>query len=520
MLLLKSTISIAISDSSSVKDKKIVEIRNSKAFDAQLLNENAVYVIKRKINLKGKTIIMPHNSVLLFKSKGNLFNGTIVGNQTQIKAPKRMIMSNLKISPEGTWNNNRGYPEWFGPCNKNSFDAKSAIQNAIDVADTCVLSQTYFTSYDTPTGRGDDIRVCAIAISGKTLIGQSKSKLCIDAKHSNTERTSVFWIGDNVVIDGVNIEFFNEDHSGWTGTQAGVYRIQGGNVTIKDTELHGAMAAWINLEGKTGRRNYVIKDNFVHDCDCGLIIQGNQHQPNEVYDINLLMENNIIEKEKNRHSEMISFWGCAKDSGMVYYTNVTIKGNKFSGGWQGGCITGNQKYNGLRKVTIKDNEFYDCGACSFYNCDGLVYERNYVTGSTFVERQVKGVKGSYPNLAFANCKNCTVDDVSCFGLTFTDSKGFKIGKVKQTLGIDINDPYLSQKDYITNFIGIKADNSSVSIDELTVNPFNDTNATSDKCRYYIFKANDSEVNVEKMRSSIPVQDSKKLLKVKDLKAYK
>ena len=260
----------------------------------------------------------------------------------------------------------------------------------------------------------------------------------------------------------------------------------------------------------------IFLNNFVHDCDCGLIIQGGQHKPGEVYSMNLIMENNIIEKEKERHSEFVSFWGACNGDGIVYYSDVVIRGNKFSGGWQGGCIIGDKDSNGLRNVLICGNEFFDCGACSFYNADGLTYVRNYVTGTTYLERQVKGLKGSYPNLSFTNCRNCTIDDVSCFGLSFKNCKDLKIGRVKQTLCMDADEPYLNQKDFITNFIGIRAENSNVTIEELIVNPYADEHVRTSKCKYYIFRGISSEVNVVRMKSNIPVQDSKKLLKVKQM----
>ena len=172
--------------------------------------ENTVYVIKRNINLKGKTIVVPKGCVLEF-TKGKLRNGTIIGNGTRINAGKKQIFENIEINPKGTWNNHKGYPEWFGASDRPSMDSKMAIQRAIDVADTCVLSQYYYTSFDTPTGRGDSPNIYAIAINNKVLLGLANSKVIVDAKFSNTERTSVFWVGDNVTIDGVNIEYINEN---------------------------------------------------------------------------------------------------------------------------------------------------------------------------------------------------------------------------------------------------------------------------------------------------------------------
>lgn len=510
------TLLITLSEGCYATDRKRIVLSDYKPLSEQINYANTIYVVKYSIDLGDKRITMPDNCVLQFRKKGKLRNGTIVGNRTIIEAKKKHVFDRIDIATNGTWNTQEGYPEWFGASSNPENDSKLAIQKAIDVSNTCVLSQIYYTSYNTPTGRGDDKRVCAIAISKKNLKGLPASKLFIDAKFSNTERTSVFWVGDDVVIDGVNIEYLNEDHSGWTGTQAGVYRVQGGNVTIQNTTLKGAMAAWINLQGCLGRDRFVIRNNYVHDCDCGLIIQGVQHQAGDVYSVKLLMENNIIEKEKERHSEFVSFWGKCQGNGKVYYTDIAIKNNKFSGGYRGGCISGHPWYNGLKGVVITDNEFYDCGACSFYNADGLVYERNYVTGSSFVERQVKGVMGSYPDLAFYNCSNSIIDDCSCFGLSIKGCKDLHIGKLRQTLCLQENDTYLTQKDYVTNFIGIKAVNSTVTIEELIVNPFADDSVISEKCKYYIHKVTNSIVSIDRAELHIPLHDSKKVMKIKTL----
>lgn len=472
------------------------------------------YVIDRKVNLKGGTLTIPEGCNLVFKGKGKILNGTVVGQRTSIVAEKRLIMENVSIAREGTWNTERSYPEWFGTCEKPSYDSKMAIQKAIDVADTCVLSQKYYTSYDTPTGRGDDAKVCAIAVKNKCIKGLPGSKLLIDAKYSNTERTTVFWVGDNVTIDGVNIEYLNEDHSGWTGIQAGVYRVQGGNVKIENTMLRGAMAAWINLIGQPGRENYTVKNNYVHDCDCGLIIQGSQHIPGEVYSIKLLMADNVIEKEKERHSEFVSFWGECKGEGLFYYTDITIRNNNFSGGYRGGCISGHPKHNGLKNVIIEGNEFYDCGACSFYNADGLMYKNNHVTGTTFIERQINGTMGSYPDLALYNCSNCTIDDCSCFGLTIKDCKMLHIGKIKQTLSLPESDTFLTQKDYVTNFIGINADNSTVTIDSLVISPYKDESRSTEICTYYVYRGGNSKIKINVISSSIPVLVTKNSFETK------
>ncbi len=497
-------------------NKKRIVLLDNRSIIEQLTQTDAVYIFKHAFDLRGQVVIIPEDCVLRFKKGGRLCNAVVVGNNTIIDAPRRIIFENVDIDLTGSWASPVGYPEWFGALNDPDVDSKIAIQKAIDVSNTCILSQDYYTSYDTQTGRGDDVKVCAIAVNNKAIRARKRSHVLVDAKHSNTERTSVFWVGDNVMIDGISIRYINVDFSGWTGTQAGVYRVQGKNVTIQNTSLYGAMSAWINLLGAPGRDCYVFRNNFIHDCDCGLIIQGIQHTPNELYSMKLIMENNVIEKEGMPYSEFVSFWGACQGEGKVYYTDITIKNNRFSGGIYGGCITGHPQYNGLKDVVITDNFFDDCGACSFYNADGLVYERNYVTSSSFVERQVKGVMGSYPDLRLINCCDCTIDKCSCFGLTVINSKQIHIGELRQTLGLKKDDPFLTQKDYVTNFIGINADNSSITIDKLVVNPFEDDHVVYNGSRYYVHRGENSDVIIDKLISNIPFQDSDKRLVIREL----
>lgn len=494
-----------------------VKLHKYRPLKNQLKKENTIYVINKKINLKGQTIIIPENSTLHFTGNGKMYNGTLIGNKTRIIADPYLVLENVEIGRKGSWNNEYGYPEWFGASNQPTNDSKLAIQKAIDVSDTCVLSQAYYTAYDTKTFRGDDVSFCAIDIENKAIKGLRGSKILIDSRFSNTERTTVFYVGSNVLFDGVNIEYYHEDHSGWTGTQSGVYRIHGSNVTIENTSLKGAMAAWINIIGAPGREGYIIRNNYIHDCDCGVILQGNQHADGEIYSIKLLIENNVIEKEKEPHSEFVSFWGSCKDGGRVYYTDVSIINNYFSGGYLGGCISGHPQRCGLKDVMIVGNIFNDCGACSFYNTKGLVYLHNFVAGSTFISRQSKGILGSYPDLAFYNCSDCYVDDSSCFGLIIRECEGMRIGKLKQTLNMSHSDSLLLKgNDYVTNFIGIAAYNTTLSIDELIINPFVDSSANSDICRYLIHRGYGSTINVGKIVSSIPIQVSKNRLNVDEL----
>lgn len=61
---------------------KNIRIRSGISFQEQLTEANAVYLIKERIDLNGATVIMPPNSTLKFKRKGQLANGTLQGDGT------------------------------------------------------------------------------------------------------------------------------------------------------------------------------------------------------------------------------------------------------------------------------------------------------------------------------------------------------------------------------------------------------------------------------------------------------
>lgn len=65
---------------------------------------------------------LPEKSKLVFNSRGCLSDGTILGNQTTIKAPANPIFKDVKIG--GTWDNDKVFGEWINfppegePCDK------------------------------------------------------------------------------------------------------------------------------------------------------------------------------------------------------------------------------------------------------------------------------------------------------------------------------------------------------------------------------------------------------------------
>lgn len=90
---------------------------------------NTIYEIKYDFDLNEKEITIPEGCSLKFTG-GSFINGTIIGNNTIIKASLVKIFG-LYISIEGSWDVIEAYPEWFGAKGNGKDDDFKAFYNVI-----------------------------------------------------------------------------------------------------------------------------------------------------------------------------------------------------------------------------------------------------------------------------------------------------------------------------------------------------------------------------------------------------
>ena len=78
--------------------QKAVTIKNNLPITEQFTQENCTYTIKKKIDLGGKKLVVPSNSILVFKRKGAICNGSVQFNNTEIKySTKKGRFSNCSL---------------------------------------------------------------------------------------------------------------------------------------------------------------------------------------------------------------------------------------------------------------------------------------------------------------------------------------------------------------------------------------------------------------------------------------
>lgn len=109
---------------------KIILNKNISIKD-QLTHPNTTYVIKSNFYLPIKdTLIIPNNSILMFKGGIISGGGTIIGSNTQIHADIVKLFSS-EIVLTGTWKSKTIYSEWFGAVGDGVTDDTDAIRAAL-----------------------------------------------------------------------------------------------------------------------------------------------------------------------------------------------------------------------------------------------------------------------------------------------------------------------------------------------------------------------------------------------------
>lgn len=84
---------------SARRKRKIIVLKGD--VKTQFNKENVCCVIKKELDLKGETIVLPYGSELIFK-RGNIINGAIIGDQSSMRPSSPDLLQNL-ILGGGTW---------------------------------------------------------------------------------------------------------------------------------------------------------------------------------------------------------------------------------------------------------------------------------------------------------------------------------------------------------------------------------------------------------------------------------
>lgn len=121
--------------------RKVVFVEANQPPGRQIRGKNTRYIIKDTIDLNGRVIRVPKNSVLVF-SGGRFRNGIIKGGNTTISETNAQLFDET-ITLEGTWAKMSFRPEWFGAAGDGLADDTDALQRTLICASHVLLTGTY-----------------------------------------------------------------------------------------------------------------------------------------------------------------------------------------------------------------------------------------------------------------------------------------------------------------------------------------------------------------------------------------
>ena len=287
-------------------------LKEGVAIGKQIRKSNTIYVVKNDFEQDNtSTLTIPQNCVLEFEG-GSINGGTIVGNNTIIKASPLKIFS-LTTELVGTWNVGYWHPEWFGAIGDGVTDDTEALQK-LNGKSIFLSNKTYLCSN-------------LVFNSYTCLFGINKFNSCLKQQ------------------DGASGDFIRMEN--WFGGTISDIRIEGGRNVKKDGSLW--MQALLKIVNYTYKHNpdapgeydgqdvstyYSSINNVVirRSCYSGLSVLGYGNTDN-----GKAVEHNWIHKITNVWVEQCSEYGiydCATDNqwsniniSRCGYTNLYIAGS-------------------------------------------------------------------------------------------------------------------------------------------------------------------------------------------------
>ena len=167
---------------------------------------NTIYVIRYDYCLGGETIEVPENCVLQFEG-GSLRNGTVVGNNTNIKNTNDCIFSNIDI--DGSWSLlSYSKIEWFKHTEKE--DISRILENCITFFKKVKLNNsTYYIKSNEQRDSVYEGAVNVYNLNGIELIGDEGATIVSLGGGGSSYKVSFFEC-NNIVINGITFDSNNK----------------------------------------------------------------------------------------------------------------------------------------------------------------------------------------------------------------------------------------------------------------------------------------------------------------------
>ena len=351
---------------------------------ASRLNVNGTtFTVNGMVDLKGHTITLPKDGVLVFNGKGCLKNGTLIGNNTRIEGSGKGYFEKVKI--KGDWNVAEIRSSFFK-------DARriDVLKDLFSLCSELIENTILLEKGDYWVTASKDIKYALSIPSHTKLQNNGTIRIC---PNNLISYAIVAICGDDIVIDGGNYVGEREQHQGNTGEWGHGIRVTDGssNVVVKNVRVADCWGDGIAVEGNEVNSHVLIEDFEIFNCrrqgisvifakDCfirnGEISQIHGTEPHLGID---------IEPNSNGYCEDVTV------------ENVRIDSEKGIG-----VFTALKEYQ-TRNVTIKNCKVNTTGYAPFWasRCDGLVLQDNEFTTTVSGKQHVIVIN--------SGVRNCTIE---------------------------------------------------------------------------------------------------------------
>lgn len=351
-------------------------LRRDKTFAEQVTEANTIYEIRYDFDLNGESVTIPSGCILTFNG-GQLYNGTLVGQDTCINAEKVAIFNSINI--DGTWNVTNIYSEWFTDIATNKINLLFMLSNADIHNNIHISSGTYIVEIDEEDG-------AAISVKSNTNVYLDGD---IYLAQTSLESYKIFSINGatNVNVSGCGkIVGDKDEHNGTTGEWGfGVSIVDSFDIFVNGLTIKDCWGDSVYVrENTTG----AVKNIVVSDC----ILTGSRRQGVSVIGGSFI---------KILRCKIANINGTLPKGGIDLEPNPG--GSPISFVWIEGCHISSCKYGVIvdsNHNTVENT--YICDNVLENNSDGNVYTlhntqkvfvlRNYIKGIIKLESTSKYIR--------------------------------------------------------------------------------------------------------------------------------
>lgn len=377
-------------------------------------------VVSSVIDLNGEEVKLPQGACLKFVKEGRIKHGTIVGNDTRIKAGKSVIFEDVVVN--GDWNVSNIYSEWLSSSSNNN---TTEIKNLFALCSGSRSNKVYIQNRVYSIDGYDEVSKSAGVMyipSNTEIHNQASFKILLTS--SDKSFPFYFYNVENCLWEGGVIEGDLKTHKGTTGEQGfGIAIRSSRNITIRDVECNDCWGDGINLQYSSKGHN---KDIIIEDVTCS----GNRRQGISIEDgINVTVRNSIFKDTGHLHGTSPMFGidiEPAYESAKLQ--NILIEGCSFVNNKGGGVSISSVKQHGDNIVVknCSDDSGMQITNVVLDEASGPVIVSNYQSvGKLMFNKSVNNIlieRSRFKSL-LTRTKECSMSHVSINKTVFeTDEK--------------------------------------------------------------------------------------------------